>query len=96
MIDIGLHHFLPGIFAVSFGILGAFIGMKKSQIDGEFTIEPERFNAGLIVAAGVSLLISWAFADHLLNEDTWFLYARRDGLAACLIGYLLMKNMCKK
>lgn len=96
MIDIGLHHVLPELFAVTLGLCGAFAGVKVSQFNDGFTIDTQRFRAVLILSTCFSLMISWAFADHLLNEDTWLLYARRDGMAACIACYLLAKDMCKE
>jgi len=36
------------------------------------------------------------FSDHLLTQETWFYYARRDSLAAGIICYLLLKGVTNK
>jgi hypothetical protein len=70
--------------------------IQKAQINGGYTITKDRLYAGMFVAFGCSVLISWAFVDHLIDEATWFLYARRDGLASCLVCFFMMKNMTKE
>jgi hypothetical protein len=91
VINVTIYHFLPTVFAFSFGVAGGYIGLIMARSNRRF--QSERIVGGLVFSFCISVMLSWAFSDHLLSESTWFLYARRDGLAAGVICYFMMKHI---
>lgn len=93
MDQIGLYIFLPGIAAAILGIIGGAVGMAQAQSNGGGVIERGRWFSGVLLSLCCSYMISLAFSDSLLNEQSWFFYARRDALASFIICFLLMKGV---
>ncbi len=92
MEQIGLYFFLPGIVAAILGMIGGAVGMTQAQSNGGGVIERGRWFSGILLSLCCSYMISWTFSDSLLDDQSWFFYARRDALASFIICFLLMKG----